>query len=116
MMDSPSGTPEAEETPVPSSAPEAATVPDPSVTARPARARLRSWSRGWPGRLVRWGAGALAVTVAVLPRPTQITAGHIESPNSKPRKQARATPKRRLAKRWSDCSLAMGTWSPRGSD
>jgi hypothetical protein len=66
MMDSPSGTPEAEETPVPSSAPEAATVPDPPVTARPAfRARLRGWSRGWPGRLVRWGAGALAVTVAV---------------------------------------------------
>ena len=60
MMDSPSGTPEAEETPVPPSAPE------PSVAPRPAlRARLRSWSRGWPGRLVRWGAGALAVTVAV---------------------------------------------------
>ena len=66
MMDSPSETPEAEETPVPFSAPEAVTVPDPPVTARPVfRARLRSWSRGWPGRLVRWGAGVLAVTVAV---------------------------------------------------
>lgn len=67
-MDSQSETPDAKETPMPSSAPEAAAVPDPDppLQARPTlRARLQGWSRGRVGRVVRWGAGGLAVTVAV---------------------------------------------------
>lgn len=66
MMDSQSGTPDAEETPVVSSASEVATVPDPPATRPARRARLRRWSRGRVGRVFRWGAGAVAVAVAVV--------------------------------------------------
>lgn len=66
MTDTPEETPESAETPLRSSPPEADAVAQVPATPRPTRwARLRGWYRGRPRRVVRWGAGVLAVAVAV---------------------------------------------------
>ncbi|HIE92622.1 MAG TPA: hypothetical protein EYQ83_07060, partial [Acidobacteria bacterium] len=66
MTESHPGAPESADTPEPATPVEATTAPDESAAARPTvRARLRRWTSGRAGWLVRWGGGTLAVTLAV---------------------------------------------------